>query len=158
MIAPYFTPDPFSSLLNAFQTRVTPEIGSIVYCDLATYAEHSGVVVGDNSIVHLSGAGDIEVVTPKEFVARLGGFSNSKEIYVSCNGKEAVGHLLIGAQAAIKLEEKRDYNFIMDNCHQFTSGCITRDFENCDNFLWMLKHTASEEMGVNNWLPWDGWR
>ena len=51
--------------------------------------------------------------------------------------------------------KSRDYNFIMDNCHQFTSGCLTGDFENADNFLWMLKDTAGEVLGADNWRLWD---
>lgn len=40
----------------------------------------------------------------------------------------------------------RDYNLLIDNCHQFTSGCITGNFENSDNFTLFLKQRISEYM------------
>lgn len=51
--------------------------------------------------------------------------------------------------------KKRNYNLLLDNCHQFASGCITGDFENNDNFLFMLKHTAKEHLNLDTWRVWD---
>ena len=47
-----------------FRDQVRPKKGSIVYCDLAFFVEHSGVYIGNNKIVHLDGSGYVEVVTP----------------------------------------------------------------------------------------------
>lgn len=68
----------------------TMEEGCIVYCDMYKF-EHSGVYVGDNTIVHLDGNGEILAVSPEEFLDRLGGFNNAITIYTCCVGKKPVG-------------------------------------------------------------------
>ena len=132
-----------------------PEIGSIVYCDLAGgNAEHSGIYIGNNKIVHLDGDGTIEAVSPKKFMNRLGGFNTAISIYVSCNGTEAVGSKKLAKRAKSMIGESREYNLILDNCHQFTAGCISGDFDNSCNFMWMLKDEAKESIGADAWRVW----
>lgn len=130
---------------------VNPVPGSVVYCRLwGGVAEHSGIYTGD-SIIHLNGDGIVESVTDKDFVKRLNGLGFAENIYVSsCFGK-AVGSKEVAKRAHEKLWEYRKYNILMDNCHQFVSGCVTGDFENADNFLWMLKHTCKKNLGVTTW-------
>ena len=53
------------------------------------------------------------------------------------------------------IDYKRDYNMVLDNCHQFTSGCLTGDFEKGDNALWMLKTRAESALRADNWRVWD---
>ena len=48
-----------------------PAIGSLVYCNLGVVAEHSGIYVSRNKIVHLSGDGHIEKVSAKKHCERL---------------------------------------------------------------------------------------
>jgi len=140
---------------NVLRDCVYPVKGSVVYCDLAFgNAEHSGIYIGNNEIVHLDGSGNVEIVDPKEFLNRLDGFNLAISIYVSCDGSSAVGGDTIAKRAKKMVGEKRDYNLIFDNCHQFTSGCITGNFENSDNFLWMLKDTAEKEINANTWRVW----
>jgi len=140
---------------NVLRDCVYPVKGSVVYCDLAFgNAEHSGIYIGNNEIVHLDGSGNVEIVDPKEFLNRLDGFNLAISIYVSCDGSSAVGGDTIAERAKKMVGEKRDYNLIFDNCHQFTSGCITGNFENSDNFLWMLKDTAEKEINANTWRVW----
>jgi len=141
---------------NVFRDMVEPKIGSIVYCELALgQAEHSGVYIGDNQIVHLDGSGFIEIVSPNKFMNRLGGWNTAISIYVSCCDSYAVGSEAIAKRAKEKVGSIRDYSLLLDNCHQFTAGCITGDFENRDNFLWMLKDTAKLKMSANTWRVWD---
>jgi hypothetical protein len=141
---------------NVIRDCVYPIKGSVVYCDLAFgNAEHSGIYIGNDEIVHLDGSGDIEIVTPKVFLARLGGFNSAISIYVSCSDSLAVGGNTIAKRAKEMAGKRRNYNLIFDNCHQFTSGCITGNFENSDNFLWMLKHTAENEINANTWRVWE---
>jgi len=141
---------------NVFRDMVEPKIGSIVYCELALgQAEHSGVYVGDHQIVHLDGSGFIEIVSPNKFMNRLGGWNTAISIYVSCHDSYAVGSETIAKRAKEKVGSIRDYSLLLDNCHQFTAGCITGNFENSDNFLWMLKDTAKSKMSANTWRVWD---
>ena len=141
---------------NVIRDTVVPVKGSVVYCSLFEYAEHSGIYIGKNKIVHLDGSGIIEVVSPKEFIERLGGFNTAISIYVSCNGLSATGTNTIARRAKKMVGKGRKYHVILDNCHQFTSGCITGNFENSDNFLWMLKSSANNVLSTNKWRVWNG--
>jgi len=139
---------------NVFRDQVSDlRVGAVVYCDLHA-GEHSGIYIGDEEIVHLNGEGDIEIVSPSEFIQRLGGFNTAMSIYVSCDGTDVVGSSTVADRARESVGGYRDYNFILDNCHQFTAGCLTGNFENSSNFLWMLKREASEVLGADAWRVW----
>ncbi len=140
---------------NLIAPKCTPVPGSVVYCDLVGCAEHSGIYVGNNKIVHLDGSGKIEQVSPNTFLKRLNGFNPAFKIYVSCHDKSAAGLKEVAARALDMVGSERDYNLILDNCHQFSSGCLTGDFSNADNFLWMLKYTAEKSIRANKWRIWD---
>ena len=136
---------------NVIRDKVTPKPGSVVYCDLAFgYAEHSGIYVGNNRIVHLNSKGKIEKVSPKEFINGTTAIS----IYVSSSKGSSDGSDSVAERALRMVGREREYNVILDNCHQFSSGCLTGDFENSDNFLWMLKDTAKKQLGSNEWRVW----
>ena len=143
------------NLVRGIQDKVTPVPGSVVLCDLMDVVEHSGIYIGDNTIVHLSGTGNIEAVSPKEFVARLNGLNKSMYIEVSCIDGYAVGSEEVANQAIEMIGSTREYHLVMDNCHQFTSGCLSGNFENADNFLWMLKERARAVLGVDGWRAWE---
>ena len=54
------------------------------------------------------------------------------------------------------LGDKRDYNILFDNCHQFTAGCLSGDFdENASNFLWMLKMEVESYIDADSWRVWN---
>lgn len=145
-----------SSLIdNYVREKTKPVIGSVLYCDLALIAEHSGIYVGKGKIAHLDGSGKIEIVTARQFLKRLGGLNPALSIYVSCNEETAVGSSRVAKLAKAMAGGERSYNVILDNCHQFASGCITGNFDNADNFLWMLKHTAEKEMSATSWRVWN---
>lgn len=152
----------FGNLTESFIDNVIrdtvdkPKVGSIVYCDLAAgNAEHSGIYVGYNKIVHLNGDGLIESVTPKQFIDRLGGFNTAISIYVSCNGLKPVGSKEAAKRAKKMVGIRREYNLLLDNCHQFSAGCLSGDFENANNFMWILKKEASKRINANSWRVWD---
>ena len=131
------------------------KVGSVVYCNLVNRAEHSGIYIGNNSIVHLDGSGLIEIVSPSEFLNRLGGFNLAISIFVSCKDGVAVGNSSVGRRAKSMVGKQRKYSLLMDNCHQFSSGCLTGDFENSSNFFWMLKNDVEKNLGGNEWRVWD---
>lgn len=129
-------------------TLVEAKRGAVVYCDLiGDYAEHSGIYVGNGQIVNLEGDGKIRKVTFKEFIKGTTG----EMIYVSCKGGKSVGSDKVANRALSMVGKSRDYNMIMDNCHQFTAGCLTGDFKGAKNFLWMLKDEAYKAYGSNQW-------
>lgn len=145
------------SVRDTFRDKVTPIPGSIVYCDIFLgFAEHSGVYIGDNRIVQLNKYGEIEAVTPKEFVSG----TSSRSIYVSSReaqgSTKSVGLYTIAKRAESMVGRKRSYGFIVENCHQFTTGCMTNEFNNTNNFLWMLKDETRKRIQANTWRQWYG--
>ena len=136
--------------------RLKPKVGSIVYCGLAANQfEHSGIYIGDNKIAHLDGSGKIEAVTPQVFLNRLNGFNSAKNIYISCKDDVSVGSRSVVTRARNKVGQKIKYCFITNNCHMFTSGCLTGEFDNNDAFFWLLNETTQRVLGTNQWLAWD---
>jgi len=141
---------------NVIKTKVTPVEGSVLYCELVfDMASHTGIYVGDEMIVHLDGSGNIEMVTPKEFLNRLDGFNSAMSIYVSCKGDEPVGSKKIAQRAKEMAGKNLDYHLVLNNCHKFTAGCITGNFDSSDVLLQNVKQRALEELDANNWLVWD---
>lgn len=137
-------------------TIASPAKGSVVYCDLAAgTAEHTGIYIGKNHIVHLNGDGVIERVTPKQFMQRLGGFNTAISIYVSCRDGAPVGSKNAAKLAESMVGNTREYNVILDNCHQFTSGCLTGKFDNSCNFFTFLNDIIEKEINGNEWRVWD---
>ena len=49
----------------------------------------------------------------------------------------------------------RNYQVVFDNCHQFTCGCISGDFENPCNFFWMVENEIRDKLGPLTWVEWD---
>lgn len=135
---------------------LTPAYGAVVYCELGFGSmEHSGIYIGGNQIVDLDGNGRIKKVSLREFTGHITTFNT--EIWIPCDSDGRPIGLSYAANRAIEmLGEKRNYNLILDNCHQFSSGCITGDFDNADNFLWMLKDTFQKEYGDN--VVWKQWK
>lgn len=141
---------------NVLNEKVTPIEGSILYCDLAfSLVEHSGIYIGNNEIVHLDGSGEIEIVSPREFLGRLNGFNNAISIYVSCKGESAVGSKEVAGRARAMVGKTLDYNLILNNCHQFSSGCLTNNFRNPDIFFSLLQQSAEKSISANAWRVWD---
>ena len=142
---------------NVLRDLALPTRGSVVYCDLAlNTVEHTGIYVGDNKIVHLDGSGLIEIVTPEKLLQRLGGWNTAMSIYISCDGKHAVGSSKVADRALSMVKRRRSYNALFDNCHQFTTGCLTGEFDkNGCNYMWMVKSTAKDVLGASTWRVWE---
>lgn len=141
---------------NVIKDKVdSPVIGSMVYCDLPV-GEHSGIYIGSNQIVHLDGDGDIIKSSPNTFMNRLNGANfMASSIYVSCQGDKPVGSIDAAERAKKMIGKKRNYQLFFDNCHQFTAGCLTGEFENPNNFLTFLKDEAANCLEADNWKVWD---
>ena len=142
-------------IIDEIKGRVTPVRGSVVYCDLTLgngFAEHSGIYIGNNEIVHLNRHGQIEIVTPQQFIS---GATAGSEIYVSCEGEWAVGCEVTADFAESMVGSTRNYNVLIDNCHQFSAGCLLQNSENPNNFLWFLRDEATKRLGADNWRLWD---
>jgi hypothetical protein len=134
---------------------VKPVPGSVVFCDLALgYAEHSGIYVGDGEIVHLNGRGRIERVDADHFRRYPGGIGRAPAIYVSSRKGRAVGSATVAERALQQVGRRRDYNLLLDNCHQFSAGCLSGSFDNPINFLTFLKDEARQHLKAKDWQRW----
>lgn len=130
-----------------------PAVGSPVYCDLVFgSSEHSGIYIGNGQIIHLNRKGEIETVTAEEFVSG----TTAQSIYVPCRGNTPVSDPVCAERAIIYQMGigQRNYNVIMDNCHQFSAACLAGDPENSYNFLWMLKSECEKHTGADQWRVW----
>lgn len=143
------------SIFNGEEQCRKPIAGTPVYCKLALVVEHTGIYVGNGKIVHLNGDGNIEAVGPKEFCARLDGLNPTRTIYFAEWGGKALGNTAIANRAKGKLDSTRNYNMIFDNCHQFTAGCVSGDFDNACNAFWMMELEIMNKLGFFSWTEWD---
>lgn len=139
---------------NAIKETIRePAIGGAVYCDLALgHAEHSGIYIGNGLIAHLNRFGTVETVDRAKFLEGTPAFS----IYTSCVGTMPIGYesAAIYAKRVLEQNRRRRYNVILENCHMFTSECITGE-KSSNTFLWMLKHESEKHHGTNNWRVWE---
>ncbi|TXK84300.1 lecithin retinol acyltransferase family protein [Paenibacillus sp. N3.4] len=147
------------SIRNHTMTRenLEPSYGSVIYTELGFGTmEHSGIYMSDGEVIDLSGNGHIRRVSLKEFTGHITTFNH--EIYVPCypDWDGTISTSMAGYRASEKVGESRNYKLVMDNCHQFCAGCVTGDFENASNFLWMLKDVVQQEHGERVlWKKWD---
>lgn len=85
--------------------------------------------------------------------------SNAISIYVACNKQlQPLGGTEIAGRAKEMAGTNRQYNFIMNNCHQFTTGCITGNFENSSNFFMFVEDAVKRQLNNGKeieWLVWD---
>ncbi|MFC3912744.1 lecithin retinol acyltransferase family protein [Pseudaeromonas sharmana] len=137
---------------NVLRDKVNPIKGSILHCSLFG-AEHTGVYIGNNRIVELLGTGEIRVATPEMFIDG----TNAMSIYVACNGVEPLGGEHIANRAEMMTRSRRNYHLLKDNCHQFTTGCITGEFENSSNFFASVEYSIKKNMNNGNSIEWRVW-
>jgi len=144
-----------SAIDNIFKDMVKPLEGCIVHCGLAHVVEHSGIYIGNGEIVHLDGNGRIEAVTPRQFLERLDGLNTAMGIYVSCIGTDPIRSRKIANRAKARIGQNNGYSLFSNNCHRFSSSCITGDLDNNDVYFSDLEKTTNEVLGVNEWRVWD---
>lgn len=150
-------PGAFRLLENFGQTQAAvsehflPCPGSVVYTDLIpNHIQHSGIYVGNGQIVERNREGEICLVGPEQFTN--GGLG--LRIHVSSAGSHAVGSPAIAERALAQVGKREDYHLLLNNCHQFTSGCLTGNFANADGLLRLLKISASRILGAEEWMVW----
>ena len=104
--------------------------GCVLKCDLGVLLEHTGIYVGKGKIVSLNRHGQIKTETPQTFFPP-GTNPKSSKIYVACYGKtgEVLAAKYVARNAKRKIDDKTRYNVLFNNCHRFTAGCITGNFE-----------------------------
>ena len=138
---------------NLFRKTSRPVRGSLVYCDLVFgYAEHSGIYIGNDKIVHKTGKGKVEIVSSRQFIDNTTAIS----IYVSCDSNgQAIGGEDIALVAEAEVGSISQYKLLGENCHQFCSYCLTGNFYNQTSLLLPLKREAYDYLGATHWRAWD---
>lgn len=149
---------PLFSLAESFADNVIrdtvdePAAGGIVWCDLAGgYATHSGIYIGDNRIVHLSGDGEVMCSDRKTFMGRLDGLNPAMSVYTDCEGNMPVGNIAAAGRAWRALGSRHHYHLITGNCHRFTVECLTG---RPDNGTIFHRQLTRMQRG-NTWRVWE---
>jgi len=115
---------------HVFKDHVDPVPGSIVLCSLAgNLADHSGIYVGNGNVIELHGEGYIHKVSAETFLrgSDYGGFPlrTGISIYVACSGTKPIASNGIKTRAEKKCDQIVDYSLFSNNCHDFSSYCIS---------------------------------
>ena len=130
---------------------VRPAVGSVVYCNLAVVAEHTGIYVGRNKIVHLNGNGRIEKVSAESFCERLGGKNPAFTIFCPTDVRgRALGDKMVAEYALNCVGRMVDYNPAFNNCHCFTASCLEGKARFCPSFA-ALEVLVAAKYGACNW-------
>ncbi|MBO4643219.1 MAG: lecithin retinol acyltransferase family protein [Alphaproteobacteria bacterium] len=110
---------------------VFPVKGCVLKCNLGVVLEHTGLYIGDGKIVSLNRHSQIRIESERSFFPP-GTNPESNRIYTACYGKtdEVLSSSAIALRARKKVNQQTPYNVLFNNCHRFTTGCITGDFEN----------------------------
>lgn len=157
---------------GALREKVRPVPGSVVYCDLAGFVEHSGIYWNDGQIVNIAVDGlaesEVRLSGPADFTSK----SLAGTIYVSCDAKGAVGHPKAAAAAMARLGERAFYGLVIANCHQFSTACLRAAPSRggiaglaatvagvlegpTEPTFATLKRAAREHLGATKWKVWN---
>ncbi|MGZ8184493.1 MAG: VWA domain-containing protein [Methylobacter sp.] len=158
---------------STFRDKVVPVPGSVLYCDLVSVFEHSGIYVGEGKISNIAVDGVVESIvcrsSPQSFTSK----SKSGTIYVSSDRHGAVGHPVVARGADAHVGERAFYGYVIENCHTFSTKCVNyADRNDADISLWddllseisdetwewtvrILKRTARKKLGATKWHLWD---
>lgn len=166
----YFTKAKRSYVDSNYRKKVKPIAGSVVYCDLYSGFEHSGIYVNHGEISNivvnnlLLGDSEVKLSDVEDFTS---GSHHGKNIYVSCNTYGAVGDKEVSEFANSKVGEKNNYGVIFNNCHEFSRKCLmsakqqTNHYQDDDEIpekeetIRLLKKEARRKLGATKWLLWD---
>ncbi|WIH28874.1 VWA domain-containing protein [Photobacterium damselae] len=157
-----------------FRSKVTPIEGSVVYSDLFTGVEHSGIYIGDGKISNIVVTGTFESEVKLDSASTFVDSSKlHSKIYVSCNSNGAVGHQMVADEAESRIGDKAFYGLIIQNCHEFSRKCVEKAPENLNLGLWdkvtssfeiedtweftigALKRSAKKHMRATKWRLWE---
>ena len=128
---------------------VKPRIGAVVCCGIGGVLDHTGIWIGDDTIVELGGNGLIKPVSPARFTQDRSG----KDIFIACDSTATPLVSELAAQRAIeRIYQYCDYHLIENNCHQFVWQCIEPNGEPLTTFRALNKRLAKRH---NKQVYWD---
>ena len=103
-------------------------------------------------------SGNIICTSPKTFIERKNGSNFAFNIYYAAKRKNSpLGNAEIAQRAQAKVGRHQTYSVWTDNCHGFTLGCITGNFDQHHNYrLGEIANAISEYYGTDDW-EWRAW-
>jgi len=142
-----------SDLLTSFASDsvvgVEPKIGAVVCCGLGGMLDHTGIYIGDNLFVELSGSGLIKAVSARRFLSERSG----KQIFIACDSRSQP---LVNKCAAQRATEQvfnyYEYDVISNNCHRFIWQCFSHGDDDLSTFK-SLSHNMAKY--YNRIIYWD---
>ncbi|MFT5635932.1 MAG: hypothetical protein ACI89T_001387 [Cognaticolwellia sp.] len=113
------------------EQQIKPIVGAIVCCGIGGVLEHSGIWIGDNTIIEVDGNGLVKAVSAQRFTHTRSG----KGIFIACDSLGTPLASELAAQKAIaQLYQVIDYHLFDNNCHQFISQCFKSDAKTITTF------------------------
>ena len=149
--------DPFSKGSRQSPMIYPPE-GSVVFRNMYM-VEHSGIYVGGGRFVSKNNSG---LVVEQTLDTYLG---SASKLFVSAGddlkplGRREISNrakAAVGTRSNHSINASKNhgaYGFILNNCHIFTSYCITGE-RNDDTGLSNLKPTAKQHTHFTKWIRW----
>jgi len=117
--------------LFSTEQKVIPVIGSLVCCGIGGLLDHTGIWVGDNTIIELDGNGLIKPISVQRFTKERSG----KNIFIACDSKaKPISSEVAANRAQQQVFQYRDYHMIENNCHQFIWQCFKADDKSLTTF------------------------
>lgn len=129
----------YPSDMFSVEQRVKPCIGAIVCCGVGGVLDHTGIWIGDNTIIEVDGNGLVKPVSSQRFTQDRSG----KGIFIACDSLGTPLTSEIAAQRAIEqIYQVRDYHLFDNNCHQFIWQCLTSDAQTVTTFKTLSLNVA----------------
>ncbi|MCL1140665.1 lecithin retinol acyltransferase family protein [Shewanella pneumatophori] len=128
------------SLWGTDGQKVRPVPGSIVCCFVYGVIEHTGIWIGDDTLVELHGSGLVRAVSARRFLA---GRSGSR-IYQAGNHlhQALVGDTTL-ERAKQAIFSYREYDVFDNNCHRFVWQCVSGEDITVSSFGKLNNHIGS---------------
>jgi len=119
--------------------KVRPEVGAIVCCGIGGLLDHTGIWVGDNTIIEMDGNGLIKPVSVQRFTEDRTG----KNIFVACDSNARCLAIETAAiRASKKIFQCEEYDMFSNNCHQFVWQCFKPNDSQLTTFKELNKRIA----------------
>ncbi|KXJ51974.1 MAG: hypothetical protein AXW17_08595 [Colwellia sp. Phe_37] len=129
---------PYESAIATYPTdmllteqQVKPVAGAIVCCGIGGVLDHTGIWVGEDTIIELDGNGLIKPVSAQRFTDTRTG----KGIFIACDSLGVpLASEMAAHRAVAQIFQVRDYHLLDSNCHQFIWECFQTDSKKITTF------------------------
>jgi uncharacterized protein YycO len=137
------------SMANDSVIEVEPVVGAIVCCGIGGILEHTGIYIGDDTIVELAGNGLVKAISMARFLEERSG----KHIFIACDSKaQPLVDDLAVQKATKQIFNYYEYDVISNNCHRFIWQCFSQRDEDISTFKTLNYKIAKH---YNRVIYWD---